>query len=61
MSYPTNLDLSKATEAFPEISGRMESPQGPVEISICMDRICEVPNEYEPRDRLILYRIYSVW
>jgi hypothetical protein len=39
MSYPTNLDKSKAKKAFPKISGQMESPQGLAEILISMDHI----------------------
>jgi hypothetical protein len=59
MSYPTNLDMSKAKKAFPKISGRMESPQGLAEILISMDHMCEVPKVYEPRGGLILYKSLS--
>jgi hypothetical protein len=45
-SDATCLDLSQAEEAFPKLIRQMENPQGPIDVLIGMDHMCEAPREY---------------
>ncbi len=48
------LDLSEVKDTFPKVSKLMESPQGPIDVLIGKDRMCEALREHEDKGRLVL-------
>jgi hypothetical protein len=48
------LDVAKVEEAFPKISTLMESAQGPIDVLIDKDHMCEALREHEDKGRLVL-------
>jgi hypothetical protein len=55
-SDATSLDLSRILRLFLKCQSSCKCPQGPIDILIGMDHMCEAPRKHELKGRLVLYK-----